>query len=113
MRLGPYLFALGLTLAVELVLARILGVRDRWDLLLVFGVNLLTNPPVNLLAELVRTAVPRFLVPAAAVLELGAVLVEWVLYRRLLAFRRLHPLFLSLVLNAASFGAGLVWTIYL
>ena len=112
MRLEPYLFALGLTVAVELILAALLGVRGIWDFLLICGANLLTNPPVNLLAELVQTAAPRWTAPAVLLLEAGAVLGEWALYRKLLDRGKLPPLLLSLILNAASFGAGLLWMMY-
>jgi len=112
MRLEPYLFALGLTAAVELALAALLGVRGVWDFLLILGANLLTNPPVNLLAELARTAAPRWTVPAVILLEAGAVLGEWAVYRRLLDRGKLPPLLLSLILNGASFGAGLLWMLY-
>ena len=113
MRLEPYLFALGLTVGAELILAAVLGVRSFWDFALLFGANLLTNPPVNLLAELVESSVPRWTLPAVVLLEAAAVMTEWALYRRMLDFRRLPPLVLSLILNAASLLAGLVWTLYL
>ena len=105
----PYLIALGLTIAAELILAVILGVRGIWDFLLILGANLLTNPIVNLFAATVERGYPRWTVPAVAVLELGALLGEWALYRKLLDYRKLPPFLLSLILNAASLLAGYLW----
>lgn len=99
------LLVLLLTEAIEVPLARLWSVKGR-DLLFVVLANVLTNPAVNVLyaAASVFTDLPTAAV--LAVLELAAVAVEWLVYRSALDARR--PLLLSLVCNAASFGAGLL-----
>lgn len=96
--LSHFALCLGLTLAAELPVALLWGLRGR-DLALCALVNLVTNPAV----VWIHGAFPAlWLVP---VLEGGAVGVEGLLYR--LRGRRIPaPLLLSLCANACSFGVG-------
>ena len=102
------LFSLALTLAVEVPLAALLRVRGL-DLLLVGIINCLTNPVVNLLYQWAlvsfsaRSPLP-FVCMAA--LEIAVLFGEALLFAKLLHYRRIHPLLLSLILNAASFLSG-------
>ena len=104
------LTALLLTLAVELGLAALLGVRGL-DLVIIAAANCLTNPLVNYLfdwAWVLCGGQPLIPYVCLAALEAAAVFGEALLYRRLLSYRRIGALRLSLLLNAASFAAGLV-----
>lgn len=95
--------SLGLTLVLELSFA-LLWRKGSRALLLVALVNLLTNPPVALTALLWRhRALPGY-VPLAAALELGAIFVEGLIYRKSREFSR--PYLFSLCANAFSFGVG-------
>lgn len=99
------LCALLLTEAIELPVARLCGVKGR-DLLFVVLANVMTNPAVNVLyaAATVFTKLPMVAVLAA--LEIAAVVAEWIVYRYATGAKR--PFLVSLVCNAASFGAGLL-----
>ncbi len=102
------LLSLGLTLTIELGAAFLCGVRARRDFLLIFLVNVLTNPPLVLTLDLFYLAKgmpPWYLIAA---LELAAVGVEGLLFRRRLQYTRVPPLCLSLFLNAVSFLGGLL-----
>ena len=94
-----------LTEAIELPIARLLGVKGR-DLVTVALANVMTNPAVNVLyaAAVVFTRLPDAAV--IAVLECAAVTAEWIVYRTATDARR--PFLVSLVCNAASFCAGLL-----
>lgn len=100
--------SLGLTLILELAVALLLGVRKKRDLLLVFLVNVLTNPVVVLVLNLTILATqatpPWYLI---FLLETGAVLTEGLVYRHL-EYRRIHPFLFSLILNAISCFGGLI-----
>lgn len=94
--------SLALTLALEGLFALIWGVRGRRDWLLLLTVNAVTNPIVVSLYSLGLDGWP-----AAAALELGAVLAEWLAYRRW--GRTLRPaLLFSLCANCFSFFSGLL-----
>lgn len=102
--------ALLLTEAVELPVCLLWGMRGR-DLVFVLLANLLTNPLVNVLYALayLYTPIPRAV--SIAVLEIAAVLTEWIVYRSATGAKR--PFLVSLTANAASYGAGLLITAFL
>ena len=99
--------SLGLTLFLELTFAYIFGLRSKQDFLLVALVNVFTNPAVvmtcNLIALFSCMPVPWYWIVS---LEALAVLTEGLIYRAGLIYRRIHPLFLSLILNGISYLGG-------
>ncbi len=100
--------ALALTLAAELSIAAILGVRG-WDLVIIGLVNCLTNPIVNYAywwewALWGGVGIVPYLV--LAVLEISVLFGEALLFKKLLLYRKISPLKLSLILNASSFALG-------
>ena len=102
------LLSLALTLAFELGAAFLLGVRDTKDFLLLFLVNVITNPPLVLALDLwylSRGMPPWYLIGA---LELTAVAAEWLLLRNRLVYRRIPALPLAILLNTISFFGGLL-----
>ena len=97
--------SLFLTLLLEAVLALILRVRIRKDLLLVALVNILTNPPLVFLhyvAALYLSLAAPFLL---LMLEITAVIIEWRCYFHY-SEKIPHPFWFSLVLNIVSFCVG-------
>ncbi len=103
--------SLGLTLLIELPLAFLFGVRKQ-GLLIVFLVNVLTNPLVNLLYLLARTylGVPAF--PTQIILEVPVVITEWLIYRLFHKHAGMFrvPFIMALILNAVSYGTGVLLT---
>ena len=99
--------ALLLTLAVEIPVCLLMGIRKK-GLWIVLLANVMTNPAVNVLFWLCAayTALPT--VAVIAVLEVSAVVAEWLVYRLLTDVKR--PFLVSLVANAVSFGTGLIIT---
>ena len=101
------LLSLGLTLLFELVFAFLLGIRKGKDFLLVALVNVVTNPPLVLILNLLqRRSLVSF--PVILALELTAIAIEWLLYRKRLEYEKLPPLVFSLLLNAISYTGGLL-----
>lgn len=94
-----------LTLALELGLALFWRIPKR-DLLLVLLANLLTNPVVVLCHTAVKLHWPAALLPATALLEITAVLVEGWLYATRGETRR--PWAFSVCANLLSFTIGLL-----
>ena len=103
---------LALTIAVEILIALLLGFRRR-QLLLIVGVNILTQLFLNL--TLMREFEPRILWYIAIywVLEFFIALLEGVIYLFLLpklgeVQEKSLPMFYGLVANLASFILGFV-----
>ncbi len=110
--------SLAITLVVELaVAAALFGMRAHRDLAVLGLINVATNPMVNLLlaAEMAASGSRSLADPVTAttlaVLEVAVVLVEWQVLARLLPEWRGSALRMSVVMNAASFGVGMlvVW----
>ena len=73
-------------------------------------VNMLTNPLVNLFlifwGNFVFLPINPYYYIATAVLEIAAVVTEWILYYKMGDFGIKKAFFASLMLNAASFSFG-------
>lgn len=97
--------SLGMTLLIEIPFALLFGIRKGMDLLCVALVNVVTNPCVVLILNLysLRSVPPWYLI---AILELAAVAVEALFYRKCLSRCPFHPLLLSLILNGISYLGG-------
>lgn len=110
MRLG---FALALTIAIEVPVAALLGLRSRREISAVALVSVVTNPPLNLALFAIALAVPTFAENAVAywlvvaALEVAAVIAEWRLLLWVLGGESRRMLGVSAAMNVASFGAGL------
>lgn len=98
--------SLMLTLLTELGFALLWGVGRR-DLTLVALANVLTNPVVVLCYMAAASFIPGLLIPAVAVLELGAVAVEGWLFHTRSDIR--FPWAFSLCANLFSFSIGLIF----
>ena len=107
-------FSLSGTLAIELTLAFLLGLRGR-NLETVFWVNCLTNPIlVTFMFWGLRVPGLRDWVdPIVVLFEDAVVFVEGAIYRQHLKNVRRDPYVLSLLLNATSYGTGLVLNVLL
>lgn len=101
--------ALAMTLALECAFAVLWGVKGRRNYTLLTLANILTNPAVNLLFALSALRMLPTL-PVIAVLETGAVLVEWLCYRCRAHIR--CPFLFSLCANAFSFCTGSLLQIF-
>ena len=98
-----------LTIVFECLLGFILGVRDKKDLLNIALVNALTNPLVVSISVIINSRYGLQTRHVSMVfLELFALLVEALIYKKVLKFKKINPFILSLLLNACSFIAGLL-----
>ncbi|MBQ9910341.1 MAG: hypothetical protein IJM50_02470 [Lachnospiraceae bacterium] len=107
--------SLGLTLAIEMALAFLLRIRTKKGLLIVLLANVLTNPAAVFLC------MASGLVPGKGyyLFQLGVealvVLTEGFVYGRFRDVLKaaVKPMLLSLILNACSYGTGLVLNLLL
>lgn len=105
---GILLRSLAVTLAVETLSALLLGLRRRDELIVVWLMNLVTNPPVVFAITLCRKLWPVYAPPVTALCELLAVAAEYALLRRCTAVSRRRAAVAAIVLNLLSFAAGMV-----
>lgn len=94
------------TILIELIVALILGVRDKKDILNIILVNTMTNP--LLVSVTVYITYNRIFnrIASIVILELLVVIIEGFTYKKILNFKKINPFVLSLILNAASYFIG-------
>lgn len=105
--------AFAITYIVESAAAYALGYRGRLFYKLLFLINLISNPALNYILSLLYFFGLYSIYDAAEfILELSVVIFEWrILYS---VFKKDYKklLLLSAVMNGASFGAGLLLSIW-
>lgn len=105
----PYIMirCLLFTIIIELIIALLLKVRSKGDILNVILVNIVTNPIVVI--------VPVFMyihfgyypqIISLIVLEILTVLVEGFIYKKTLDYKKINPFLLALILNVFSYLVG-------
>ena len=96
-----------LTIIIEEEISLLFKVKNKKDLLNVVLVNVLTNPlvvslPIFMLFRYGLLA--KYI--SLAVLEILAVIVEGLIYSKVLEYRKINPYLLSLILNSCSYLVG-------
>ena len=102
------LISLSLTLIFELGMALILKYRGK-DLVNIFLVNVLTNPLLNSVIVAINYYYglkARFI--CLIIMEIFVVIIEGIIYYKYLNRRKINGFLLSLILNIASYGLGLL-----
>ena len=95
------------TIIIELLVALILSVRDKKDLIYVVLVNIITNPIVVSSTIFINSKFGYSVKNIALYsLEILAVLVEGFIYLKKLKYKKLNPFILSLLLNLSSYLIG-------
>lgn len=96
-----------LTIIIELIIALILGVRDKKDIINVILVNVITNPIVVLTPIIVYIRFGNIYSRIVLyILEIFTVVVEGLIYKKVLKYKKINGFLLSLILNVASFLIG-------
>lgn len=105
----PYIMAkcLFLTIIIEVIVAILLKVKDKKDLLNVILVNVITNPLVVTIPvyfNLKFGILERNIVLYS--LEILTVITEGGIYKKVLKYKRINPFVLSMILNLSSYLIG-------
>ena len=105
-----FLLPLFLTEVIEIAIGCIIGIRKKWDILLIFLVNIITNLSLNLLLMVLRQGgwIEEGYLLIYLVLEPLVVMVEWLFYRWFMECEK-NKLMISIVLNLCSIIGGLLW----
>ena len=91
------------TIVIEILIALVLNIKDKKDLLYVVLVNILTNPIVVLVPILINS---KFKIITLYSLEILTVFIEGYIYLKVLKYKKLNPFILSILLNLASYLIG-------
>ena len=107
----PYimLICLTCTIIIESIIALIIGIKDKHDILIIILVNIMTNPLV--------TSIPTYFyieynstyrIISLIILEIFAFASEGFVYKKLLNYNKKNPYIISLILNICSYTLGLI-----
>lgn len=96
-----------LTIVIELIVGLILSIRNKKDIFSIIIVNVITNPIVVLSQSILRIKTNYTIeVIGIIILEILVVLVEGLIYKKVLKYKELNPFIFSLLLNSSSFFIG-------
>lgn len=95
------------TIIIEVVIALIIGIRNKRDILNVIIVNILTNPiVVSLPIYIMMRYGLKARLYSLYILEVLTVLVEGLIYKKVLSFKKINPFLVALILNLGSYFIG-------
>lgn len=105
------IISLILTIVIELIVSAILGINDKYDIKIIIIANCITNPTVVYIANFVNLFYNRLTYTiTVAILEIFAVIIEFLIYKKYLKFNKKSPLVISIINNIVSFSLGLIIT---
>ena len=97
------------TIIVELLVAIILGVRNKKDIINIILVNIMTNPLVVTIPQvLLLFHGMKWRNISLLLLELYAFIGEGLIYKKVLKYNKINGLILSLILNLSSYFLGYI-----
>lgn len=96
------------TIVIEVICAVILRVRDKKDIFNIVLVNVLTNPLVVSISLYIHVYYGNYYYRISMIiLEILVLFIEGFIYKKVLK-KEINPYVLSLILNASSYGLGLI-----
>ncbi len=102
------------TIIIEMLVALIIGIRNKKDIINILLVNLLTNPIVTSIPIVFNVyfgILSRNIV--LYTLEILTFLIEGIIYFKTIKYRKINPFIISLILNISSYFIGELLNKYL
>lgn len=95
------------TIIIEVLVALILKIRDKKDILNIVLVNIVTNPIVVSVPTLMLVKYGyNIQIITILILEVLTVIIEGFVYLKVLKYKKINPFIISFVLNASSYLMG-------
>lgn len=108
------LICLSLTIIVEVSIALILKVRTKLDIVNIILVNILTNPLLVSMCNLISINYGlKIAYIFLFIFEITVVFVEGFIYKKYLDFKKINPYVLSFILNLSSYLFGLLINLFI
>ena len=98
-----------LTILIEISISFIIGIREKEDLKVVFWTNVLTNPVVVYIANCIKILNNNVIYNIAVfIIEVLVIIVEFIIYKKFLDYKKKSPLLISSINNIVSFSLGII-----
>ena len=102
MKLFRIATAFSITIIIETLLAYILKIREKEDLLNIIIINFITNVALNIFI-IISSILFNKLIINIILLEILIVVIEGIFYKKKLSYKKINPFLISLILNTASY----------
>ncbi len=107
--INSLIISLILTVAIELFISIVIGIRKKNDIITIIAVNTLTNPIVVFIAGIINTfRIILLYWTIVIIMEFIVIFIEGKIYEKILKFKRISGFKLSFVNNVISFIIGLI-----
>ncbi len=105
------IISLSLTLIIEIIISFALGIRNKIDIISIVFVNLLTNPLIVFIVNILRSLSNKIvLYIVILILEVLVIIVEGKIFEKVLISKRINGIKLSIINNTTSFVLGVIMT---
>ena len=94
------------TIVIESLVALIIGVRDKKDFVNIVLVNVVTNPIVVVFPYIISLYNHNLRIVSLVLFEIMAFVVEALIYKKVLKYKKINYFSISLILNASSYFIG-------
>lgn len=102
MKLFRIATAFSITIIIETLLAYILKIREKEDLLNIIIINFITNVALNIFI-IINTTLFNKIIINILLLEIVIIVVEGIFYKKKLSYKKINPFLISLILNTVSY----------
>ena len=104
--------SLVLTLFHELIASLLMGIKDKNDIKIVILANLITNPCVVYISNLLVIFSNRIvLYISVAIMEISVIIIEGIIFKKYLKYDKISPYNVSLINNFVSFFMGNIFNL--
>ena len=98
-----------LTLIIELSISLLLGIKKSKDIIVIICANICTNPLVVYISNCLKLFNLKYeYIIIVIILEILAILVEFLIYKKYLQYKKISPLIVSIINNLISFYIGII-----
>ena len=102
MKLFRIATAFSITIIIETLLAYILKIREKENLLNIIIINFITNVALNIFI-IISSILFNKLIINIILLEILIIVVEGIFYKKKLSYKKINPFLISLILNTVSY----------
>lgn len=102
MKLFRIATAFSITIIIETLLAYLLKIREKEDLLNIVIINFITNVALNIFI-IISSILFNKLIINIILLEILIIVVEGIFYKKKLSYKKINPFLISLILNTVSY----------
>lgn len=102
MKLFRIATAFSITIIIETLLAYLLKIREKEDLLNIVIINFITNVALNIFI-IISSILFNKLIINIILLEILIVVIEGIFYKKKLSYKKINPFLISLILNTVSY----------